>query len=90
MITLTSGGEAKLEKPFVIHFDPGEGTGEMDDIVTTETSISMPYCTFAAPQGKRFKAWSDGYGNDNIEEDENVGISSAAYEYTLTALWADL
>ncbi len=89
LITLTSGGEAKLEKPFVIHFDPGEGTGEMADMVTTETSISMPYCTFAAPQGKRFKAWSDGYGN-SIEEDENVGISSAAYEYTITALWADL
>ena len=90
LVTLTSGGEAKLAKAYVIHFDPNGGSGEMDDIVTLDTTVTMPECTFTAPEGKRFKAWSDGYGNDSIQEDEEIGISSGIYEYTISAVWADI
>ena len=62
----------------------------MDDIVTLDTTVTMPECTFTAPEGKRFKAWSDGYGNDSIQEDEEIGISSGIYEYTISAVWADI
>ncbi len=90
LVTLTSKGEAKLAKAYVIHFDPNGGSGEMDDIVTLDTTVTMPECTFTPPEGKRFKAWSDGYGNDSIQEDEEIGISSDIYEYTVSAVWADI
>ena len=90
LVTLTSGGDAKLAKAYVIHFDPNGGSGEMDDIVTLDTTVTMPECTFTAPEGKRFKAWSDGYGNNSIQEDEEIGISSGIYEYTISAVWADI
>ena len=85
-----SGNEAKLTKPFVIRFDANGGAGEMENIVTLDASVTMPVCTFTAPEGKRFKAWSDGYGNNNIQEDEEVGLSDYTYEYTIYAVWADL
>ena len=78
-----------LKKPYVIRFDANGGSGEMEDIVTLDSPVTMPECTFTAPEGKRFKAWSDGYGN-TIEEDEEVGLTPGIYEYTITAVWADV
>ena len=89
MIGAASSGEAILKKPYVIRFDANGGSGEMEDIVTLDSSVTMPECTFTAPEGKRFKAWSDGYGN-TIEEDEEVGLTPGIYEYTIAAVWADV
>ena len=89
MIGAASSGEAILKKPYVIRFDANGGSGEMEDIVTLDSPVTMPECTFTAPEGKRFKAWSDGYGN-TIEEDEEVGLTPGIYEYTITAVWADV
>ena len=89
-VYLTNSGEARLAKSFVLHFDANGGSGEMEDLSTLDSTVTMPTCTFTPPEGMRFKAWSDGYGNDNIQEDEEVNLSNTAYEYTIYAVWAKL
>ena len=91
VVILNSKSEAVLVRPFVFHFDPNGGSGEMDDIIVNEAKVTLPYCTFTPPEGKKFKAWSDGVTSNEYPYDEELTISAAfSYEYTISPIWADV
>ena len=43
---------------YVVRFDPGEGSGKMDNaVVGIEGNFTLPNCSFTPPAGKKFYAW---------------------------------
>lgn len=67
---------------FTVAFDANGGTGEMED-VSTYSNYRLPECTFTAPEGKMFKAWSV----NEVEYQPNAVITVAG-NTTITAVWA--
>lgn len=50
-----NNGEVK----YTVTFNPNEGSGDMDGkLVKAGEDFELPDCTFTAPEGKEFKAWS--------------------------------
>lgn len=69
-----------------VSFDSNGGGGTMTtQSVTKESSFVLPNCTFTAPGGKQFKAWSIG-GTEYA-----VGTSyTVTGNTTVTAIWEDI
>ncbi|MDO5043988.1 MAG: InlB B-repeat-containing protein [Coriobacteriia bacterium] len=72
---------------YKISFNPGEGTGEMDDqLVPENDNYVLPECSFTAPEGKEFKAWSI----EGVDEEKAVGDTiQIDADTAVTALWKD-
>ena len=65
----------KRADAFVVKLDAGEGTGTMDDMVTTAGgNLTAPTCTFTAPAGSEFTCW---YAYEYIDD--------SLYEYCIPA-----
>lgn len=67
---------------YTVNFDANGGSGEMEG-VTTHDKYRLPECTFTAPEGKMFKAWSV----NEVEYQPNAVITVAG-NTTITAVWA--
>ena len=67
---------------YTVSFDANGGTGTMTDVTGISGEYELPACTFTAPSGKQFKAWSVG-GNEKAVGDK---ITVTA-DTTVTAVW---
>ena len=70
---------------FTVSFDAGEGSGTMTAVSNASGEYTLPECSFTAPEGKQFKAWSV----DGTEYDEGVKITITA-NTTVKAIWEDI
>ena len=66
-------------------FDANGGTGEMQEVYSEYGYVTLPECTFTAPEGKVFKAWSLNGGE--YKEKSRAFISE---DVTFSAVWADI
>ncbi|QTE66997.1 hypothetical protein JNO48_07130 [Clostridiales bacterium] len=67
---------------YVITFDPGEGSGTMDNAyVVAGEKYTLPENGFTAPEYKEFAGWDAGSPFDEIEVDGDTAV---------TALWQDI
>ncbi len=58
--TSTSSSSSKEANTYIVSFDPGRGTGAMDNMEVEESfSISLPKCKFTPPLGESFYRWMD-------------------------------
>ena len=67
---------------YTVNFDANGGAGEMEDAYANG-KYRLPECTFTAPEGKMFKAWSV----NEVEYQPNDVITVAG-NTTITAVWA--
>ena len=67
---------------YAVNFDANGGAGEMED-ANANGKYRLPECTFTAPKGKMFKAWSV----NEVEYQPNAVITVAG-NTTITAVWA--
>lgn len=67
---------------YTVNFDANGGVGEMED-ANANGKYRLPECTFTAPEGKMFKAWSV----NEVEYQPNAVITVAG-NTTITAVWA--
>lgn len=67
---------------YTVNFDANGGAGEMED-ANANGKYRLPECTFIAPEGKMFKAWSV----NEVEYQPNAVIT-VAENTTITAVWA--
>lgn len=67
---------------YTVNFDANGGVGEMED-ANANGKYRLPECTFTAPEGKMFKAWSV----NEVEYQPNAVIT-VAENTTITAVWA--
>ncbi len=79
----------KRSNAFVVKFNPTDGTGTMNDMVTDENAgLTAPTCTFTAPAGKKFAYWYAIDNNENqytmFEGDEIEDLDQDFYFY---AIW---
>ena len=58
--TLKAVWEDVVEDTITITYDANGGTGTMADATGISGEYELPACTFTAPSGKQFKAWSVG------------------------------
>lgn len=78
-----------------LSFDAGEGSGTIDDIsVNPGSEVSVPECTFTAPNGKRFSHFSDGTNSyqpgDVITLNDDMTLTAIYInEYTLTYTYGE-
>ena len=71
---------------FTVSFDANGGTGTMADVKVEEGSdYTLPECTFTAPEGQQFKAWSV----DGKEFAAGKAITVTA-DVTVKAVWEDV
>lgn len=66
---------------YTVNFDANGGAGEMED-ANANGKYRLPECTFTAPEGKMFKAWSV----NEVEYQPNAVITVAG-NTTITAVW---
>ena len=66
---------------YTVNFDANGGAGEMED-ANANGKYRLPECTFTAPEGKLFKAWSV----NEVEYQPNAVITVAG-NTTITAVW---
>lgn len=68
---------------YKVTFNPNEGLGDMDEkLVKAGENFELPDCTFTAPEGQEFKAWSvDG---QEYQAKEKIKINK---ETTVKAIW---
>lgn len=45
---------------YTVSFEPGDGSGTMESVITEEGGYTLPECTFNAPPGKIFDQWQTG------------------------------
>ncbi len=68
-------------KTYTVTFDPGEGSGtSFIRKVNAGEKLSLPSCSFTAPENKVFDKWDMGEPNDKID---------VSGDMTVTALWKD-
>ena len=69
-----------------VSFDANGGSGEMAAVTVEEgKDYTLPECTFTAPEGKQFKAWSVN------GEEKAVGTAiTVSGDVTITAVWEDI
>ncbi|MBQ4649512.1 MAG: InlB B-repeat-containing protein [Firmicutes bacterium] len=86
VIVDSATGELKLAVPVTVTFAAGEGgSGTMADVQAEKDSqYTLPSCTFTAPSGKEFKAWS--VNGTEYAAGAEVTLSVAT---TITAVWKD-
>ena len=90
IFSLNPNNDVRIQQSYVFSFDANGGSGSMENIVVIDPVITLPECTFTAPDGKRFKAWSDGVTSTEYPVDEELEISSAYHEFTITPIWEQL
>ena len=69
---------------YAITFDANGGSGTMAPVSGIAGEYTLPECTFTAPAGKQFKAWSVG-GREKAAGD-TITVTA---DTTLTAVWKD-
>lgn len=74
---------------YTIHFEPGDGSGEMDDMVDIEydEQISLAKCTFSLTNHD-FAYWTDANGAVYDDEAEVLNLASESQTLVFTANWA--
>lgn len=74
-------------KDCVVTYDPGEGTGEaiVEEGHKVGEWLTLPECTFTAPEGMEFDAWQK--GEQKAAPGEEIYLDSEAV--TITALWKE-
>ena len=70
-----------LGDPFVVSFNANDGSGSMDDIETYE-SVTLPECTFTAPEGMMFKAWL--VGEEEYQPEDEIVVTE---DTEIKAVW---
>ena len=70
---------------YTINFDSGDGTGTMADTTSEAGDYTLPECSFTAPDGKQFKAWSV----DGKEYAAGATITISA-DTMIKAVWEDI
>ena len=79
----TNGTSAPLT--YTVSFTANGGTGTMADATGISGEYELPACTFTAPSGKRFKAWSVGGAEKAVGDKITVTANT-----TVTAVWEDI
>lgn len=74
----------KFVPSYTVSFDPGEGSGTMDDVVVKEGDYTLPENGFTAPEGMKYKAWSI----DDVEYQPNA-VYFVAKDTVVVALWQE-
>ena len=75
-----------LGDPFVVSFNANDGTGSMDDIDTYE-SVTLPECTFNAPEGMMFDGWQVGDDEENLHQPgEEITVTA---DTEIKAVWTE-
>lgn len=68
-------------KEVTISFDHGAGKGKMESVkVVVGTKVTLPECTFTAPDGHEFKGWS-------VDGSSIITELTADKNTVVTALW---
>ena len=70
-----------------VTFDANGGSGSMDPITGYENDlITLPECTFTAPDGYEFDSWDEGKPGDGIVISADITIKAVwkAIDYTIT------
>ena len=70
---------------YTINFDSGDGTGTMADTTSEAGDYTLPECSFTAPEGKQFKAWSV-----NGKEYAAGAAVTISADTTIMAVWEDI
>ena len=70
---------------YTVNFDSGDGTGTMADATSEAGDYTLPECSFTAPEGKQFKAWSV----DGKEYAAGATITISA-DTVIKAVWEDI
>lgn len=70
---------------YTVSFHNGGGKGTMDAVTGVSGTYTLPECTFTAPNGKQFKAWS--VGSEEKAVGETITITGNT---TVTAVWKDI
>lgn len=61
---------------FKVRFEPGDGTGQMEDTtVDAGEQLKLPSCGFAAPEGEVFYKWRDDYDYIHYAEGEECTVN---------------
>ena len=75
--TVTALWKATAPKSFTVSFDPGEGSGEMEDVTVEEgESFTLPENDFIAPDGMEFDTWDLGKPGDPIDITADTTVSA--------------
>ncbi len=88
----SSNGEAQINEPYKLFFDPNGGSGTMEPDYMTESDYYLPGCDFTAPSGKRFYGWK--IGDKVYMESARVTITEDTTAYAqwtskLYNIWLD-
>ena len=75
----------EMPTTYTVSFDANDGTGTMTPATGVSGEYELPACTFTAPSGKQFKAWSVG----GVEKAVGDKITVTA-DTTVTAVWKDV
>ncbi len=73
---------------YTISFNAGDGSGEMESVITADTDYLLPDSGFTAPEGKMFGGWTDEDGNV-YQPNDTMALNPEKHNYTLTASWVD-
>ena len=76
---------ASIPTTYTVTFDANSGTGTMTPVTGVSGEYELPACTFTAPSGKKFKAWSV----DGVEKAVGDKITVTA-DTTVTAVWENV
>lgn len=74
----------KYVPSYTVSFDPGEGSGTMNEVIVKEGDYTLPENGFTAPKGMEYKAWSI----DDVEYQPNV-VYFVAKDTVVVALWQE-
>ncbi|MBQ9766498.1 MAG: hypothetical protein IJW37_00125, partial [Lachnospiraceae bacterium] len=77
--------EYTVAETYTVTFDANSGTGTMTPVTGVSGEYELPACTFTAPSGKKFKAWSV----DGVEKAVGDKITVTA-DTTVTAVWENV
>ena len=73
---------ASIPTTYTVTFDANSGTGTMTPVTGISGEYELPACTFTAPSGKKFKAWSVGGAEKAVGDKITVTADT-----TVTAVW---
>ena len=69
------------EDPYVVSFNANGGSGSMENVETYE-SVTLPECTFNAPDGMMFKAWL--VGEEEYQPEDEIVVTE---DTEIKAVW---
>lgn len=80
-----------IVEPYVISYDSNGGSGEMDFYRGRYGKITLPDCTFTAPNEKQFKCWAlNSVTGTQYNAGETYEIAYKSSDVTMYAIWEDL